>query len=417
MTNVSLSAHLMQHTAVGTRHGLVLPPQQAPLSQSDVPSIIHMGIPSNAVSPWQSAAGGVGRTKHVAELAAIGEGIERLSAATIRLETKRRQDIPASQRINAEEFGLFSDEQRQMKDFPFENIYKEDCPYIEMFSIQDNSPCWIPQPFVTLQDEFKTGVPTSSGLAAGPSAWQALLRGIQELIERDALMVTWLHGLPGRRVATAPVLAQEIDRLGGEVYTFDITPEYSPFSVALVAGGIQKQGVWRYSLGVACRESWQAAEEKAYLEWNQGVLFAGIYGKYVNTSVINDPFTLRSFDEHAIYYTLHPEHWSTLRLFANIDTLHKHTERPAYTSEQEALTAVRRTLKTHDIRVYYRDITTIDAQQVGVHVVKAASPDMALIFAHQEWPFVHRVDALLETRYSGRREDSVFPYNWPHPLG
>lgn len=407
----------MRSVAVGTRHGLVLPPQLAPLSQSDIQTITHLGIPSSVVSPWQSAAGGVGRTRRVAELAAIGEGIERSAAGTIQIATKSRKEIASSQRIDAEDFCLFSDDQRIAASFPFANIYKDDCPYIETFSLDDNATCWIPQPFVTLQDEYKTGVPTSSGLAAGSTAPHALLRGIQELIERDALMTTWLHGLPGRRVATCGKHLDELQPLGGEIYTFDITPAYSPFSVALVAGGIQKQGTWRYSLGVACRESWQAAEEKAYLEWNQGVLFAGIYDTYVDTSEITDPYTLRTFDEHAIYYTLHPEQWQTLRLFAQKDTIHNNEERPTYNDDKDALSAVRKTLRSHNIRVYYRDITTIDAQQVGVHVVKATSPDMALIFAHQEWPFLNGVEDRLASCYPTRESDSVFPYLMPHPLG
>jgi ribosomal protein S12 methylthiotransferase accessory factor len=402
-----LSSKLMRTVAVGSRHGLVLPPQRATLSQSDVQGITHMGIPSNVISPWQSAAGGVGRTKRIAELAAIGEGIERAAAATVAILTRPRQAIGIEERIDADEFCLFSSQQRDSRGFPFGNVYTDDCPYMQVFSVQDNMAIWAPQPFVTLQDDHATGVPTSSGLAAGPTAEHALLRGIQELIERDALMTTWLHGLPGKRVKNNIQHDTEVRQLDGEVFTYDITPAYSPFSVALVAGGIKKRGAWRYSLGVACRESWDDAAEKAYLEWNQGVLFAGIYGTYA----------LRSFDEHAMYYTLHPEEWEGLRLFTKKETVHPTKKRRVFSADADALAAARRALKRHGIRMYYRDITTVDAMQVGVRVVKALSPDLALIFAHQEWPFLHKVDLLLERNYPGQNNESVFPYLMPHPLG
>ncbi len=411
-----LSAYLMQRHAVGMRHGLVLPPQRAPLSQSDVASIVHMGVPRSVVAPWQSAAGGVGRDEETARLAAIGEGIERAAAATVRLPLRSCGNIPAARRIDAEVFCLFTDEQRASDAFPFNGIYRRGVPYTEVFSLNDNSAVWVPQPLVALSDEYGTGVPTSSGLAAGPTATQALLRGIQELIERDALMVTWLHGLPGRRVRTAQRYSDELASLGGEIYTFDMTPRYSPFPVVAVAGGVQQRGKWRYSLGVACRESWAAAEEKAYLEWNQGVLFAGIYGKYTDTSGLDDPLRLKSFDEHAMYYTLHPEQWAGLRLFAAVGTVHHRPRRKTYVSDSEALQAVRTALQQHGIRMLYRDCTTVDAEQVGVRVIRTLSPDMAMIFAHQEWPFLARVASLLSSRYPWAKR-SEFPYLMPHPLG
>ena len=411
-----LSEYLMTEKAVGNRHGLVLSPQRAPLTQSDVASIVHVGVPRSVAAPWQSAAGGVGRTERVATLAAIGEGIERAAAATVLLTTRPRKALDGSNRIDAEEFCLFADAQRSADGFPFSAIYDEGCPYTEIFSLDDNTATWAPQPLVSLQDEYSTGVPTSSGLAAGPTATYALLRGVQELIERDALMTTWLHGLSGRRVQTARRYYEEVEALDGEVYVFDMTPAYSPFPVVAVAGGIRKRGQWRFSLGVACRESWEAAEEKAYLEWNQGVLFAGVYGDYVDTAQLSDPFTLRSFDEHAMYYSQNPDAWRELRLFADMDTLHDKPTLSGYPSMRDALAAARDAFRRHHIRAYYRDLTTIDAEQVGLRVVKVLSPDMAMIFAHQEWPFLHKVDSLLPSRYPGR-SSHIFPYKMPHPLG
>lgn len=407
----------MCRDAVGNRVGAVLPAQRVPMSMSDVHEIVHIGVPQNVATPWQSAAGGVGRSYKTALLAAIGEGIERMSAATVRAKTLTRTALSSdAQSVVAEEFHFFTDTQRSNIEFPFENIYSSECPYVEVRDLADNSKVWAPQPLVTLQDNYQTGVPTSSGLAAGPSLQSALLRGIQELIERDSLMVTWMHGVPGRRVQTARRYIDELRPINGEIYTFDLTPIYSPFPVVAVMGGIKKDGKWRYSLGVACRESWQQAEEKAYLEWNQGVLFAGIYDQYVDVSELNNPYTLRSFDEHAMYYTVNPEMWHKLAIFSEVDVIHSRSPRKAFTSEREALLAAKRAFIKHDIRVYYRNITTIDAEQVGVSVVKVLSPDMAMIFAHQEWPFIDKVGALLSSRYPGR-SSTLFPYMMPHPLG
>lgn len=403
--------------ASNNRHGIALRPQRAPLSMSDVRSIVHVGVPNSVISPWESASGGVGRVEEDARLAAIGESVERYCAAIIPLPLRFRDDVPSGECVDAAEWHLFTDAQRADPAFPFAGIYSDECPFTNAFSLQDNSEVWIPHPFVALRDDFQTGVPTSSGLAAGPTALQALLRAIQELIERDALMVTWLHSLPGRAIALPPELTAEVAPLHGDVRAFDLTPAYSPFPVIAVAGGIPQRGKWRYSLGVACRETWEAALEKAYLEWNQGVLFAGIYGKHADTSGIDNPRTVRTFDEHAMFYTLHPDRWPGLPFLARRDETHEVSVPGRPMSTASALRAVRNALRAHRIRVYYRDLTTIDADQLGVGVVRATSPDLAAIFAHQEWPLLGGLEGALASRYPWAPAGLPFPNPMPHPLG
>lgn len=401
---------LLLEQAVGNRHGLVLRPQRAPLSRADVEGIVHIGVPRSVDSPWESAAGGVARQEPAARAAAIAEAIERSCSAQARLTLRTRGSLPPQDRIDAEEFALFAPDQRCHPEFPHGRIYDDECPYVEVFALPDNAPRWVPQPFVTLQDPHRTGVPTSSGLAAGVTPSDALNRGVQELIERDALMVTWLHGLPGRAIVPPEAHAAEVERLGGQLWLFDLTPAYSPHPVAAVMGGIPKRGRWRYSLGVACREDWASAAEKAYLEWNQGVMFAGIYGDYVDTSGLTDAAALRSFDEHAMFYTRNPQLWPDLPLLRQDGTLHPPPDAAPGTGLAEALARA-------GLRVYYREITTIDAVQAGLHVVKALSPDLAMIYSHERWPFLHKVDAMLASRYPDRLGESAFPNRAPHPLG
>jgi len=384
---------------------------------SDVRGIVHVGIPNSVVSPWESASGGVGRVEEDARLAAIGESIERYCAAIIPLPLRPRATVPADVRVDPTEWHLFTDAQRRDPDFPFTGIYSEDCPLTNVLDLQNNREVWVPHPFVALRDDYQTGVPTSSGLAAGPTALHGLLRAIQELIERDALMVTWLHSVPGRAIAIPPELAAEVAPLHADVRAFDFTPVYSPFPVIAVAGGIRQRGKWRYSLGVACRETWGEALEKAYLEWNQGVLFAGIYGKHADTSGIDDPAAVRTFDEHAIYYTLHPERWAGLPLFARHDEIHEVSVLGRPMTIEKALRAVKDAFRTARIRMYYRDLTTIDADQLGVSVVRATSPDLAAIFAHQRWPLLGGLAEVLTSRYPWAPPDLPFPNPMPHPLG
>lgn len=407
-------SRLLMEQAVGNRHGLVPEPQRARLSMADIQDIVHYGVPRVVEAPWESAAGGVGWRADDARLAAIGESVERATSAQAILPMRPLRELRGQELIGAEEFALFTPEQRAQPDFPHGPLFDDECPHVIAYDLWDNSPRWVPQPFVTLQDPHHAGMSNSSGLAAAPTAREALLRGLLELIERDALMTTWLHGLPGRAIAPSERHTAEVSRLGGEFTLFDLTPAYSPFPVAAVMGGIPKRGTWRYSLGVACRTSWEAAAEKAFLEWNQGVLFAGIYGEFVDVSGLIEYRQVRSFDQHAMFYTCNPEHWPKLPILQHDGSLHP---APSREPGPEPLVAARQALGKAGIRVLYRDITTIDALQAGLHVVKTLSPDMAQIYAHEEWPLCGRVEGMLPQRYPDRVQESRFPNRMPHPLG
>jgi ribosomal protein S12 methylthiotransferase accessory factor len=84
---------------------------------------------------------------------------------------------------------------------------------------------------------------------------------------------------------------------------------------------------------------------------------------------------------------------------------------------EKALRAVKDALARHRIRLYYRDLTTIDADQLGVGVVRATSPDLAAIFAHQEWPLLGGLEGALQSRYPWAPAGLRFPNPMPHPLG
>ena len=147
------------------------------------------------------------------------------------------------------------------------------------------------------------------------------------------------------------------------------------------------------------------------------MLFAGVYGELADVSRIQKDTELHSFDEHAMYYTLYPELWPKLPILREKNAPYAPSRRTAPEDPRRALEVTRKALVDAGIRVYYREVSTIDAIQAGLRVVKALSPDMALIHSHDAWPFLHKVDGMVESRYPGRGAESQFPNLKPHPLG
>jgi ribosomal protein S12 methylthiotransferase accessory factor len=417
------------------RHGITLPSQRVATTFADLPDIFHYGVPQNTTETWKSAGGGVARNEDDARLAAISEALERYSAFNCRVPERCRCDIPAEDTIGPERFSLFTDAQREAPDFPFAHIYDEQAIFTNVFSLHDNSERWVHRSLVGLgssnsvddnsslgltglREEVEAGIGTSSGLAAGFSGQQALLRALQELIERDALMVSWLHGVPGRRVNLGDQYTRPVLERGGEVMCFNATPAYSPHPVAVIAGTLPIRGKPRRCIGAACRATWNGAVEKAYLEWAQGIFFAGYYAAVHPDLRFNSYEDVDSFDYHAVYYTIHPEVWNKVPLFMDSGSF---TSPPLAATEgttSQQLRALQSALEQNGIEVFYRDLTTVDLEQIGLSTVRAISPQMTPIFCHQRFPFLGGTTADVEWRFPWVDKSALlFPNPLPHPLG
>ena len=396
--------------AANNRHGVVLASQAVPVAPADLPGIFHAVVPGSRVDDWPAAAGGVGRTKFAAESAAIGEALERYSASVCRLEYAG-EHAPS---LRIEDFSLFSNQQRRAKDFPFAELYDGTMPYARVHSLRDNSEWWVPAAVVGITGH--PAVSTSNGLATAASAAKALLRGLQELIERDAFMVSWLHSVCGRRVALERRYTQPVLERGGDVRCVDVTPAYSPWPVAVVGGSLPLRGKQRYALGAACRETWSAAVEKAYLEWAQGTVFVSAYLAAHSDLSYRDARDVRSFQDHAAYYSVRPDEWGRVPLFQG-----REVDAPADAATWGAWDALYLGVeKLHDagVRVFYRDLTSVDLRQLGLSTARVLSPDLTPLHFHEPWAFLGGRTREVEWRYPCvNRSQLSFPNPLPHPLG
>ena len=396
--------------AVGYRHGLVPDVQLLPTSRCEVAGIFHASVapvPESALAAVGPPAGGVGWTAEAARDAAVGEALERYAGAVAPLPATagpgREPCLPL------EEWSLFSPEQRARIGFPFEAAYASGT-LTDAWDLATNRRWSVPRALVGLSDPAGHGFATSSGLAAGPSRPQALLRATQEVVERDALMTVWNWSLAGRRVALAERYAALVDDVGGRAIAVDATPAYSPHPVALVFGEVSRRGRRRVALGAACRATWAEAVDKAFLEWAQGLLFAGVWCTARPDLRFGRPEDVRTFEDHAAYYTAHPERWDAVPLAAAAGA----APGDPPPDGPPALADLVAGLASAGVRLFYRDLTTPDVASVGVAVVRVLSPDLTPISCEHAWPFLGGRAADVAWRYPG----AVPILNpAPHPLG
>lgn len=408
--------------ASSTRHPVIRHAVVIPVSGADPAGVVHAGA-AHPTDATRSAGGGAARNQHDAREAATAEAIERMVASHAQVEVRLASTIASHRRVDLAAWSLHSGTQLARDDFPHRRAYQDDPFLSQMYEVDSTEPWWVPAALVSLSDGYGA-LATSSGLAAAPTVAAAALRAVQELVERDAFVATWLHQLSGRRVA-APELDDEVARSGGSIVAVDLTPSFSPHPVAAVLGTFPMRGHARHSLGIACRAGWAEAVDKAFLECCQGVVFAAHHLCLHPELGRLEPAAVTDFDRHAVYYTARSHRWPALPIFADPTVHGPPPDAPSAATatagdDRFGLTELVAALARGGVRVLVRELTTVEANQMGVRVVRAASPELTPIHHDHRWPHLGGRTADIAWRYpdaADRVAGRQFPSPHPHPLG
>lgn len=402
------------------RCGICLPFQKVPANFCDISQTHNYSVPADGAEDWKTASGAISFDENKAILGAIGEALERYAGAVCPFDLFPFAGLPKEKLIDYGEFSLFSEAQYRTPDFLWKKPVQEKQYFGKVFSLYDNKTFYVPQELIGLGSRNNTPcVPsTSTGIAAHTNPFEAIFSALLEVLERDALTVYWLHSLGGREIPLEDVYTKEVQEKNGEVFCFDITQDWNPFPVILVCGYLLANGKKRISMGVACRENYQKAIEKAYLEWIQGCIFAGYYDALHQDIRLDNTLEVNSFDLHAVYYTKHPETWPDVPILKNRRP-YPFTERNgslAGKSPDLKLSFLLNRLRRENIRLLYKDLTTADVQDVQVTVIRVLSPDLSLLHGDERLPFLGGKTRDAAWRYKDL-EGGTFPNPYPHPLG
>ena len=279
-------------------------------------------IGSGLTAERDLAVGGAGWTASSAEAACVGEAVERLlveRGARDQMVTTSYSAWPlAEPAIAPDRWVLFHPEQYAQPDFPFRPFTSETvCDWVAYRELPSGRACWVPDEFHLLfrhaGEPHRIGPSLSTGLACGPTADEALLRGLQEVIERDAFVGAWWGSYSPERYEPEAVFAmlgeplqRRVRRPNLEYRFFRIATPYSAHTTIVTLEGEDREG-YCFSIGAACRESRVASWQKSLLEAIQG----RHYVRYLKTR-LGQPDGPRlnqmtDFADHAVYYSEYPE--------------------------------------------------------------------------------------------------------------
>jgi ribosomal protein S12 methylthiotransferase accessory factor len=285
-------------------------------------------VASGEASSWlahreTSTASGIGLEPSAAESACIGEAIERLQAGplpTDRLVTASYREWPLGERaVDPRRWVLFHPDQYALPDFPFQPMTADTvCDWVCFREASTGEPWWIPADLAYLHlpggHRFCPGY--STGLACGRTGDAILLRGLQEMIERDAVVGAWWGRYPLDEHDAANVFAELAPEIAERCQRPNLCYRFyraaSPFSnhVTLVTlEGEDREG-YVFSIGSACRQTQAASWEKSLLE----AIHGRHYVRYLKSQQHNNEHMPSSFAEHALYYSMHPEQLRATKL-------------------------------------------------------------------------------------------------------
>ena len=263
------------------------------------------------------AAGGAGLTLEAARMAAVGEAIERVLCAaspadqvlTASLDELRGQG--SARALDPSSMPLFTGEQHASPGFPFAPFDPaRPMRWVGFRELTTGEPVWGPEELAFLRPGpagHGLAPSISTGLAAGPVEG-VVLRGLQEVIERDAIMGAWwgsyaIDQLDAREVFAwlGASVARRLQRPNLRYRFYRVRSPFSDHVTIASLEGDDREGPV-VSFGSACRETIGESLLKAAIEAVQG---RG-YVRMLLAAPAPVSARPRSFAEHAAHHARHP---------------------------------------------------------------------------------------------------------------
>ena len=378
---------------------------------------------------------GKGRTEEEAKLSALGEAVERYAA--YHLDPARLSSGPAAPgAITPADCVLYSEAQYAQDGFQFRPWTPDaDITWIGGTDLHSGDAVPLPAalvhlvyPMPRIEDHF-TAV-TSNGLSAGRTLARAILGGLYEVIERDALMITWMNRLPAIELDVmdsrchAATIIRHYRRFGVAVRLLKLATDQLPTVIMAVADDSDPARPARV-IGMGCDLDPVVACDKAIFELCQARPSEAVrYRERPPASRLNSYEDVKELDDHPGFHAM-PEN---LREFDFLVDGAKSVVKSVALRDLASfaagdggvdVAAVAERLRETGARAAYADITMPDVAEAGYHVVRAIATGLQPI--HFGWG---------QARLGGRRLYDA-PMRWgfagvpstpetlnycPHPL-
>lgn len=380
---------------------------------------------------------GAGLTWEDAYYAAIGETIERYSLAIIHQEDlvfATANEMRAKNRpiVEPKEWSLFA---------PSQNIepyarFTDDTPitWVLADSMTDCKSKYVPACFVYLpyyshfkeEGECVLNASLSTGASCAKSAAEATLKGLCELIERDAFMIMWKNSLSCPKIeidnnsSIYEVYNTRFKRPGLQYDIYYTTMDLGIHSFFGVLTDYRGEYVSRV-VGGAAHPDPEKAILKTLVELVQGHLWK-IYKGHVDFPLTEDFSNVKSFTDRMELYAYNDmtEAFKFLPDEASITLSQlKESNRYKALNTEEILSKVTDEFRQKGYDVLGVNLTSPEAHACGVNIVKVLTPSLELMDGDYTYQYLGGIRWKEVPYKAGLKKTSepivLNPYPHPYP--
>jgi ribosomal protein S12 methylthiotransferase accessory factor len=360
-------------------------------------SIVASAERFSGLAPNSQVNAGIGTTQTLARLAAIGECLERYSSALYEESGLVRasyvelcRDYPAENILAPNDIELFGESQYRQPDFPFVRFHEKITTFWTWtYCLIQKRPMLTPatfvfMPYVVRSREENCTYTTSTGLAFSHSLESAILAAIYEVVERDALMITWYNRLSRPKIALndVPLQVKEyLDRhytMFGQhrLHCMNITSDIGiPVIFTVVTGkGIETEPA--LAVGAASRLNPLDAFYKSLMEGFQTFNWARFLKRSKTAKDELGEFRVVSFEQHVQHYTRDENYAKAEFSFASPEQVKlqdmPNLDRGTICGNIEAATQQIRAAGCKHLLV--KELTSADVAELGGHVARVVIP-------------------------------------------
>jgi ribosomal protein S12 methylthiotransferase accessory factor len=358
------------------------------------------------MSSSASDGSGAGLSAAAARGAAIGEAVERYACAIVHPEDLvfgscaelRRRGLPV---VGPERWAVYHPSQAAGLEFP---IFDEHTPiaWARADSLTRRTECLVPASMVYLpyeepwcdRGERVVAPSISTGAACAAARRDALLKGICELIERDAFMIVWHNRLARPRVridahsALYQIFTERFARPGLEYRIYDCTLDLGvPSFFGVLRVGLREPA--GFSVGGAAHPDPNVAVLKTLLELVQGLKWMDHLGPAAAIAPAPSFAHIHTFEQRARLYGFSAEMGHALAFLDGAgEVALSALGPPPAGSVDDVLDALVPQLDAAGLEVLGVDLTSADVAACGLSVVRALLPGCEMMEGDHRTPFL-----------------------------
>lgn len=327
-------------------------------------------------------ASGKGFTREAAWASCLGEAVERYAGGRWdphETTLARRAELEGRS-VDPAELVLFSPD--ELEGLPY-TPYDPDraVRWVQGRSLVYDDLVWVPAISVFMEFEALSEAEylcpvTSNGLAGGPTLYDAVLRAVYEVVERDAFLITWMNRLPARQLdasthpdADVRRLAEAYARRGVELAMYRVATDHPVAVVAAVAFQRGGYGGPFATVGLGADIDTAAAARSAALEVGQVRPTFRSRARRQDAGRIrelaDDPSQVTTLEDHALLYAEPSDAFAFLE-----------GEPMAWppAPADDPLPAILEHFRAVDQEVAYVNLTSPDLEPLGLHTARALLP-------------------------------------------